>query len=353
MENKEPIIKSLLDNDFYKFTMQNAVSKLFPKARVRYRFVNRGGHKFPPGFAEALRRQVEMMASLRMQPEEKAYFARKCPYLDPVYLDFLSGYTFDPSEVHIEQEGCDLSIMIEGYWYRTILWEVPLMSLISELYYVLTAQKRVDDDKVKDITRRKMEAYKALDIKIAEFGSRRRHSYRVQEMVVETLQKYGGANYIGTSNVRLAMDYNVIPIGTHAHEWFMFHAAYFGYKMANRVGLDNWVNVYRGDLGIALSDTFTTDVFIHSFDKKFAKLFDGVRHDSGDPLVFADKMIAHYRRYNIDPLSKTIIFSDTLTPDLVRTIAQYCRGKIGMSFRPPFFGSAAAGRTAAAGYTVG
>lgn len=122
--------------------------------------------------------------------------------------------------------------MIEGYWYRTILWEVPLMSLISELYYVLTAQKRVDDDKVKDITRRKMEAYKALDIKIAEFGSRRRHSYRVQEMVVETLQKYGGANYIGTSNVRLAMDYNVIPIGTHAHEWFMFHAAYFGYKMA-------------------------------------------------------------------------------------------------------------------------
>ena len=132
--------------------------------------------------------------------------------------------------------------------------------------------------------------------------------------------------------MRLAMDYNVIPIGTHAHEWFMFHAAYFGYKMANRVGLDNWVNVYRGDLGIALSDTFTTDVFIHSFDKKFAKLFDGVRHDSGDPLVFADKMIAHYRRYNIDPLSKTIIFSDTLTPDLVRTIAQYCRGKIGMSF---------------------
>lgn len=332
MENKEPIIKSLLDNDFYKFTMQNAVSKLFPKARVRYRFVNRGGHKFPPGFAQALRRQVEMMASLRLTPEEKAYFARKCPYLDPVYLDFLSGYAFDPSEVHIEQEGSDLGIMIEGYWYRTILWEVPLMSLISELYYVLTAQKRVDDDKVRDITRRKMEAYKALDIKIAEFGSRRRHSYRVQEMVVETLQKYGGTNYIGTSNVRLAMDYNVIPIGTHAHEWFMFHAAYFGYKMANRVGLDNWVNVYRGDLGIALSDTFTTDVFIHSFDKKFAKLFDGVRHDSGDPLIFADKMIAHYRRYNIDPLSKTIIFSDTLTPEVVRRIAQYCRGKIGMSF---------------------
>lgn len=146
------------------------------------------------------------------------------------------------------------------------------------------------------------------------------------------MQQYGGTNYIGTSNVRLAMDYNVIPIGTHAHEWFMFHAAHFGYKMANRAGLDNWVNVYHGDLGIALSDTFTTDVFINSFDRKFAKLFDGVRHDSGDPLKFIDKITAHYKSMNIDPRSKTIIFSDALTPDTVRRIADYCRDKIGMSF---------------------
>ncbi|MDD4819577.1 MAG: nicotinate phosphoribosyltransferase [Flavobacteriales bacterium] len=332
MNTYPQIINSLLDNDFYKFTMQNAVTKLFPKAMVRYRFVNRGGHVFPEGFAQALRQEVKMMENLSLTEEEKSYFSRKCPYLDPVYMDFLSGYHFDSSEVHIEQNGGDLSVMIEGYWYRTILWEVPLMSVISELYYIMTGQKRVDDQQVKAITRAKMEAYKDLDIKIAEFGSRRRHSYRVQEMVVEELQRCGGKNYIGTSNVRLAMDYNVIPIGTHAHEWFMFHAAYYGYRMANRMGLDNWVNVYRGDLGIALSDTFTTDVFIHSFDKKFAKLFDGVRHDSGDPIAFTDKIIEHYRHYNIDPRSKTIIFSDALTPDVVAKIANYCRGKIGMSF---------------------
>lgn len=332
MENLPPIIHSLLDNDFYKFTMQNAVTKLFPTARVRYRFVNRGGHHFPPGFDRALRHQLDMMASLALQPEEKAYFARKCSYLDPVYLDFLSGYRYDPSEVTIRQEGGDLSVEIEGFWYRTILWEVPLMAVISELYYILTGLQRVDDQQVCEITRQKMEAYKALDIKIAEFGTRRRHSYRVQELVVEALQKYGGRNYIGTSNVRLAMDYNVIPIGTHAHEWFMFHAAHFGYKMANRMGLDNWVNVYHGDLGIALTDTFTVDVFLRSFDKKFAKLFDGVRHDSGDPLVFIDKITSHYRKMNIDPTSKTIIFSDTLNPQTVKRIAEYCRGKIGMSF---------------------
>lgn len=332
MENQPRIINSLLDNDFYKFTMQNAVTKLFPTARVRYRFVNRGGHRFPAGFARALRRQVDLMSTLSLQPEEKAYFARKCSYLDPVYLDFLSGFRYDPSEIAIREQDGELEVEIEGLWYRTILWEVPLMAVISELYYTMMGLERADNNRVCEITRRKMEAYKALDIKIAEFGTRRRHSYRVQELVVAALQKYGGQNYIGTSNVRLAMDYNVIPIGTHAHEWFMFHAAHFGYKMANRAGLGNWVDVYHGDLGIALADTFTTDVFLRSFDKKFAKLFDGVRHDSGDPLEFIDKISAHYRSLNIDPLTKTIIFSDTLTPDTVRRIAEYCRGKIGMSF---------------------
>lgn len=326
------IIKSLLDNDFYKFTMQNAVTKLFPKAKVRYRFVNRGKHVFPEGFAEALKEQTRMMENLALTREEKAYFARKCPYLDPVYMDFLAGYRYDSSELTIVQTGGELSITIEGYWYRTILWEVPLMSLISELYYMMTEQERLPDEEVRAITRSKMETYKALDVKIAEFGSRRRHSYRVQEMVVEQLQKCGGDNYIGTSNVRLAMDYNVIPIGTHAHEWFMFHAAWYGYRMANRMGLDNWVNVYQGDLGIALSDTFTTASFFHSFDKKFSKLFDGVRHDSGDPLTFADNIIAHYKKHRIDPVSKTIIFSDALTPPVVEKIAEHCRGKIGMSF---------------------
>ncbi len=128
------------------------------------------------------------------------------------------------------------------------------------------------------------------------------------------------------------MKYETKPIGTHAHEWFMFHAAKYGYKMANLLGLEHWSDVYRGDLGIALSDTYTTEVFFQQFDKKLTKLFDGVRHDSGDPLEFTDKVIAHYKKNGIDPLSKTIIFSDGLDYEKVERIASYCEGKILHSF---------------------
>lgn len=323
---------SILDNDFYKFTMQHCVIKLFPKARARYKFINRGEHAFPPGFDAALREALEDMRHLQLSAEEKAYVAVTCPYLDPTYLDFLQGYRYDPSEIQISQQGHHLEVHVEGYWYRTILWEVPLMSLICELYYQLTGLQRVTDGEVMQITEEKITRYKALDITIADFGTRRRHSYTVHKMVVQTLKTYGSGCFIGTSNVHLAMRSGVKPVGTHAHEWFMFHAAKYGFKMANMLGLEHWVQVYRGDLGIALSDTYTTPVFFEQFDKKFAKLFDGVRHDSGDPLLFAERTIQHYISKGIDPLSKTIIFSDGLDYDKVARIADYCRGKIGMSF---------------------
>lgn len=131
------MLTSLLDNDFYKITMQNAVIKRFPYAHARYAFINRGAHAFPEGFGAALRHEVDNMAALRLNDEEKRYLEMTCPYLDPTYLDFLAGFRYDPSEVIIEQQGADLSVVIEGPWYRTILWEVPLMALISELWYRL------------------------------------------------------------------------------------------------------------------------------------------------------------------------------------------------------------------------
>lgn len=326
------ILTSILDNDFYKFTMQHGVVKLFPKARARYTFINRGKHSFPPGFAEALRTAVNDMAGLQLTAEEKEFLRITCPYLDPTYLDFLQGYRYNPSEVHIAQHGEELEVHADGYWYRTILWEVPLMSLICELYYQLTGQQRVSDAEVTRITREKIEKYKQMGITIADFGTRRRHSLAVHQLVVKALRQYGEGCFIGTSNVHLAMRNGVKPVGTHAHEWFMFHAAKYGFKMANMLGLENWVQVYRGDLGIALSDTYTSAVFFEQFDKKFAKLFDGVRHDSGDPILFAEQTIAHYISKGVNPLSKTIIFSDGLNYDKVAHIADYCRGKIGMSF---------------------
>ncbi|WP_270089629.1 nicotinate phosphoribosyltransferase [Sphingobacterium sp. SYP-B4668] len=325
-------LTSILDNDFYKFTMQFAVVKLFPKAKARYHFINRGEHKFPNGFGKLLEEAIQAMAKLKLTKAEKKFFSENCPYIDPTYFDFLEGYRYDPDEVIIQQNGTDLSVQIEGYWYRTILWEVPIMALICELYYTTTFQDRISDAAVIHIAKEKILKYDKLGVTIADFGTRRRHSYFVHNLVVETLKKYGKGTFIGSSNVHLAMVHQIKPIGTHAHEWFMFHAAKYGYKMANHLGLEHWSEVYRGDLGIALADTYTTDVFFKQFDKKLSKLFDGVRHDSGDALLFADKTIQHYVANGIDPLSKTITFSDGLDYEKVEKISTYCKGKIGYSF---------------------
>lgn len=325
-------IVSILDNDFYKFTMQNAVVNLFPRAKAKYAFINRGHHAFPPGFDALLRKEIDALSQLKLTKAEKDFLAKNCRYLPPTYLDFLQGFRYDPDEVTIVQNGTELEVTIEGFWYRTILWEVPILFLICELYYEATGQERIGDEEVAAIAKNKIERYRSLNITIADFGTRRRHSYTVQKITVEALIKYGQGCFIGTSNVHLAMLLKTRPIGTHAHEWFMFHAAKFGFKMSNALALENWVHIYRGDLGIALSDTYTSDVFFQQFDRKFSKLFDGVRHDSSDPIEFAQKAIAHYQAYGIDPRSKTIIFSDSLNYEKVTAIAEFCRGRIGFSF---------------------
>ncbi len=326
------MLNSILDNDLYKLTMQYAVVRLFPRSRVRFQFINRGGTEFPDGFAEELRKLVFGMSALSLTDEEYNYLNKRCYYLAPTYLDFLRGYRYDPSEIGIIQNGGKLNISIEGYWYRTILWEVPIMAMVSELYFKMTGQKGISKNEVIEKAAKKAATFKMGGIQVADFGTRRRFSYENHDLVVKTLKDYGSQSFIGTSNVHLAMRYNVLPIGTHAHEWFMFHSAKYGFQMANKLALEHWVDVYRGDLGIALSDTFTTDIFFQSFDKKFAKLFDGVRQDSGDPILFAEKTIKHYKSLNIDPLTKTIIFSDSLDTEKALKIADFCRNKIKTSF---------------------
>lgn len=332
MTSNYTIFNSILDNDFYKFTMQCAVVKLFPNVEAKYKFINRGEHKFPEGFGKLLRNAVNNMAKLQLTKDEKSFLQRTCPYLNPAYIDFLEGYRYDPSEIHIKQEGEDLEVHVEGLWYRTILWEVPLLAMISELYYIATGQKSWDDEKIVQNTLEKVKLFNELGVKFAEFGTRRRHSYHVQRKVVHALETYNGHSFIGSSNVHMAMLYNTKPIGTHAHEWFMFHAAEYGFKMANAMALEHWVDVYRGDLGVALSDTYTTEVFFKQFDTKFAKLFDGVRHDSGDPIEFTNKTIEHYKNHGINPHYKYIIFSDGLNPEKVESITHATRDKIGISF---------------------
>lgn len=348
----EAIIKSLLDNDLYKFTMQYAVVKLFPNAKVRYTFILRSKIGFPEGFANELRQQISFMEGLRLTPEEKKFFSEKSYYIDPTYFDFLSGYKYDAWEVGVIQQGEELQINIEGYWYRTILWEVPILALISELYFKMYSDraekyKQAPNDinvieeifKIKsegerhENNQKKAAIFNYANIKVADFGTRRRFSYDVQKEMVEDLSnRMAKGLFVGTSNVHLAHLYNLTPIGTEAHEWFMFHAAKYGFQMANELGLKHWADVYNGSLGTALADTFSTEAFLKAFNMKYAKLYDGVRQDSGDPFEFADKFIAHYKKLGIDPLSKTIVFSDSLDSDTAKDIQNYCIGKIKCSF---------------------
>jgi len=245
----------------------------------------------------------------------------KCRFLSPLYLDFLMGYQFDPEAVKINQKGGELNIEIVGYWGREILWEVPMMAMISELYFKRTGQKPKINDK-KD----RYKAEQFGELKLADFGTRRRHSYDNHNRIIKIFKKHC-KGFVGTSNVHFAMKHDIKPIGTQAHEWFQAHSAMYGYQMANRMAMDKWVEVYRGDLGIALSDTFTTDVFYRDFDMKLAKLFDGVRQDSGDPFVFIEKTLEHYKKLGIDPRSKTIVFSDGLDVEMARRIDAYAYEK--------------------------
>jgi len=228
-------------------------------------------------------------------------------------------------KVWIKQTDCLLEVEVEGPWYRTVLWEVPLMAIISELYFKMTGQK---PEGFEPRALEKARNFAAIDAHISEFGTRRRFSFAVQNRVIEILKAVMGNKLEGTSNVYLAMKHALTPIGTHPHEWFMYHGAHFGYKMANALAMENWVDVYQGNLGIALTDTYTTDYFFMNFGTKLTKLFDGLRCDSGDPLEFTDKALKHYTSHRIDPKTKTIVYSDSLDIEKVKEIKTYVRGRI-------------------------
>ena len=320
------IIQHFTDNDLYKFSVMHAIQKLYPWAYVKYEFFNRAKTLFPKGFAERLREEVEAMKNLRMTKEEKSFIKRRCYFFDPAFIDFLEGYQYNPEEVFIEQsdEG-ELKVVVEGFWYRTVLWEVPLLSLISELYFKMTGCVAQDVEKKAE---EKAVKLAELEADYSEFGTRRRFSFDVQDRVVKCLKEGSGSYFKGTSNMYLAMKYNTTPIGTMPHEWFMYHGALFGYRAANIKGLEAWVDVFGGSLGITLTDTYTTDAFYNSFSLKQAKLFDGVRCDSGNTIDFTDKTLKFYTENRIDPTSKTIVFSDSLNIEEVRRIKNYVNGRI-------------------------
>lgn len=323
------------DNDLYKFTMMWAVMDHFPDAWVRYEFVNRDNRQFPPNFASNLRKRIHNQDGILLTQERINKIKSKAPYLPSMFLDFLKGYRFDMSELSIAQYDDKLQVLGEGYWYRTILWEVYLMSEISELYFLMTKPKHeLSESQLEEYNQKKATNLQLHDVKFVDFGTRRRYSWEHQHNVVRALKSYGGKNFIGSSNLALAIDLDVKVIGTYAHEWVSGIASIMGYRHANKHAMELWTQTYGGNLGIALTDTFGIDAFLQDFNLKYAKLFDGVRHDSGDPFKFTDRIVEHYHKLGIDPIqsNKTIVFSDGLDPELAIKLNNYCSRKIHSSF---------------------
>jgi nicotinate phosphoribosyltransferase len=331
------IIKSILDNDLYKFTMQNAVLEHFPDATVSYKFTNRDpSMKFNEETVDVIKTGIKDMEQLRFTGAEIAFLKERCPYLSPKYLKKIRDFKFNSGDIYIDLSvSGDLLIYIGGNWFNTILWEVPLLAIISECYF---QYKDTDWDYNSVVLNALKKATRMTDIngKWSDFGTRRRRSYVAQELVVETFATFRSKapNFFGTSNVHLAKKFDITAVGTMAHEWIMgtWGACNCDPYEANVIALTNWIATYGNNLGIALTDTFGTDCFFAGFNEVLAKAYDGVRHDSGDPLVFVDKTLNHYEKLGIDPKNKLIVFSDSLNVDKALAIDKYCSGKIGYSF---------------------
>lgn len=319
----EQIIQSLLDTDFYKLTMMQAVLHHYPNAEVEWAFRSRSAEDLTPYLGE-IRQQIEALAELQMTSEELAYLER-IPYMQPDFIRFLGLFRFDLRYLHVNIEDGELVMHLRGPWLHVILFEVPLLAIVSEVrnrarYPEVTLDQARDrlDEKLSWLCSQASEEELA-SFTLADFGTRRRFSFAVQAMVVDRLQRNFPGRFAGTSNVHLARTQNVKPMGTMAHEWIMAHQQLGPRLIDSQVAaLDCWVREYRGALGIALTDCITMDAFLRDFDLYFAKLFDGLRHDSGDPLVWAEKAIAHYQRLGIDPRTRQLIFSDGL--DLAKAL---------------------------------
>lgn len=325
------IINSILDNDLYKFTTSYAYMKLYPHAVGTFEFTDRNNTEYTEDQLFKLGMELAHMTSLKLSKAELDFMIKSCYYIPPCYFEWLSSYNYDNKEVsYWLDDDKHLHVKVTGLLYRITLWEVPVLAIISEI--LSKSQGSVSLNLAISRTSDKALLASIAGIKFSEFGTRRRASYAVQDSVVECLSRRARGSLIGTSNCYLAMKYHLTPIGTHPHEWFMFHGAQYGYDNANYLALEAWAKVYDGDLGIALSDTYTSDVFLKNFSKKHAKLFDGVRQDSGDPFKFVNKVIDRYNELKVDPLTKTIVFSDALDINKAIEIDRYCKGRIKASF---------------------
>lgn len=325
-----PIV-SILDNDLYKFTQQKAVLDCFPGVEVEYQFFNRNpAHIFIDEFHNKFWQQMGVMEKLCLTSEEYAFMQEKVPFLGEPYLKWLKDYRYDPSCIKTKISDGKFELRFKGTWEQRILWEVPLMAIISECFFPLLEPREFLDYEKRTIDKGFLLFVNGVNF--TDFGTRRRRMFSLQDMAVSLFKERCGDKFKGTSNVYLAMKHNTRPLGTMAHEWVMGVSALEGLKHANRYAMKHWSNSYKGNLGTALPDTFGTAAFFEDFDNYYARLFDSIRHDSGDPYVFGEKCISHYKSLNINPMHKSIIFSDGLDVDKAINIKNVFQNRINTSF---------------------
>ncbi|RLM23043.1 nicotinate phosphoribosyltransferase [Brenneria alni] len=331
-----PILTSLLDTDAYKLHMQQAVYHHYYHVDVAAEFRCRGDELLGI-YAEEIAGQVDLMQRLVLSAEEFDYLS-SLPFFKQDYLSWLRKFRFNPQQVSIKNHRGKLDIRIAGPWREVILWEVPLLAVISEVVHrnrspqIELTQAVNQLNKTLEHLRKTSADVDMGQFKLMDFGTRRRFSRDVQQAIVSTLQ----AEFpylIGTSNYDLARRLQLTPVGTQAHEWFQAHQQ-ISPVLANsqRVALQMWLQEYPDQLGIALTDCITMDAFLRDFDHPFAASYQGLRHDSGDPVDWGEKAIAHYQRLNIDPLSKTLVFSDNLNLDKALNLYRHFWQRINLVF---------------------
>ncbi len=326
------IIQSLLDTDLYKFTMMQVVLHHFPGAQVEYRFTCRTpGVDFRP-YIDEIRAEIGALGSLRLRDDELEYL-RGLRFMKSDFVDFLGLFHFNEKYVRLGEgaQPGEMEITIRGPWLHTIMYEIPVLAIVSEVYFRRT-QPRPSLDEGRRRLRAKIDLVRTVEpelgFKISDFGTRRRFARVWQEEVLQTLKREVPEYYAGTSNVWFAMRNNMTPLGTMAHEYMQACQA-LGPRLrdSQTFAFDKWAQEYRGDLGIAVSDTYGTDAFLRDFDMYFCKLFDGARHDSGDPFEWGERLIAHYKKNRVDPRTKQLIFSDQLSFPLAIAIARRFHGR--------------------------
>jgi nicotinate phosphoribosyltransferase len=326
-----PIITSLLDTDLYKFTMWQTLLHRHPETQSEYRFVCRNHPGYPLAELKAdVERELDALCGLSFREDELAYL-KGLRFIKSDFVDFLRIFRFQRAFIEVSTEGEALHIVARGPQVHVMGFEIPVLAIVNELYF-----RRLDSAEVR------LEGQRRLNAKIAalqafaaeprqqrhpfdlfDFGLRRRFSGAWQREVVTQLRDALPQHFKGSSNVLLAKELGLVPIGTMAHEYLQTYQALGTVRLRDhqKAALEDWVQEYRGDLGTALTDVVGMDAFLADFDLYFAKLFDGLRHDSGDPVVWGEKALAHYAKLRIDPHTKRLVFSDGLT--VTKAIALY------------------------------